>query len=82
MYIEATLLLVPDDFRVGITRNTRYETIISQPNQEMADHRGAAVILVRPRSPGDKLNTEKFSTFKISIMIKWLSHSSHSDTGL
>ena len=60
-----TRLLVPDNLRAGVTKNTRYETVIPRAYREMADHYDTAVVPARPKSPDDKPNAEgsvKFAT--------------------
>ncbi len=60
-----TRLLVPDNLRTGVTKNTRYETVIPRAYREMADHYETAIVPARPKSPDDKPNAEgsvKFAT--------------------
>lgn len=60
-----TRLLVPDNLRAGVTRNTRYETVIPRPYHEMAEHYDTAIVPARVRKPDDKPNAEgsvKFAT--------------------
>jgi hypothetical protein len=51
-------LLTPDNLRVGITSNTRSETVINKTYQEMAEHYGTAVLPARVYSPNDKPGVE------------------------
>ena len=48
----------PDNLRVGITSNTRSETVINKTYQEMAEHYGTAVLPARKYSPNDKPSVE------------------------
>lgn len=58
-------LLVPDNLKTGVTRNTRYETKIPRAYREMSDHYGIAIVPARIEHPQDKPNAEgsvKFAT--------------------
>lgn len=60
-----TRLLVPDNLKTGITRNTRYETAIPRAYKEMAEHYNTAIVPARVKHPDDKPNAEgsvKFAT--------------------
>ena len=60
-----TRLLTPDNLRTGVTKNTRYETIIPRAYREMSDHYGTAIVPARTYHPDDKPNAEgsvKFAT--------------------
>lgn len=60
-----TRLLTPDNLKAGITRNTRYETVIPRAYREMADHYNTAIVPARVKHPDDKPNAEgsvKFAT--------------------
>ena len=57
-YGGVTRLLTPDNLRVGITSNTRSETVINKTYQEMAEHYGTAVLPARIYSPQDKPRVE------------------------
>lgn len=61
----STRLLIPDNLRAGVTKNTRYETIIPRAYHEMAEHYGTAIVPARVKAPDDKPNAEgsvKFAT--------------------
>jgi transposase len=51
-------LLTPDNLRVGITSNTRSETVVNKTYQELAEHYGTAVLPARNYSPNDKPRVE------------------------
>lgn len=53
-----TRLLVPDNLRTGVTKNTRYETVIPRAYREMAQHYSTAIVPARVKSPDDKPNAE------------------------
>ncbi len=58
-------LLIPDNLKTWITRNTRFETIIPRAYKEMADHYNTAIVPARVKHPDDKPNAEgsvKFAT--------------------
>lgn len=54
----ATRILIPDNLKTGVSKNTRYETILNPTYQEMAEHYGTAIIPARPLSPKDKAAVE------------------------
>ena len=51
-------MLVPDNLKTGITKNTRDELVINRSYREMAEHYGTAIIPARPRAPKDKAAVE------------------------
>ena len=53
-----TRLLVPDNLKTGITKNTRYETVLNRSYQEMAEYYGTAIVPDRVRHPQDKSHAE------------------------
>lgn len=60
-----TRLLIPDNLKTGITRNTRYKTSILRAYKEMVEHYNTAIVLARVKHPDDKPNAEgsvKFAT--------------------
>jgi len=54
----ATKMLVPDNLKTGVTKNTNTELILNKTYQEMAEHYGTAVIPTRIRAPKDKATVE------------------------
>jgi transposase len=48
-----TRILVPDNLRTGVIKNTRTELVLNRSYQEMAEYYGTAIIPARPRSPKD-----------------------------
>jgi Transposase and inactivated derivatives len=53
-----TKIVVPDNLKTGIIKNTRTELIVNQNYQEMAEHYGTAIIPARVRKPKDKSTVE------------------------
>lgn len=53
-----TRILVPDNLKTGVIKNTRQETILNSSYQEMAEHYGTAIVPARPRKPKDKPSAE------------------------
>ena len=53
-----TRILVPDNLKTGVIKNTKDETIINRSYREMAEHYGTAIIPARPRTPKDKAFVE------------------------
>ncbi|MGL6200904.1 MAG: IS21 family transposase [Lachnospiraceae bacterium] len=68
-----TRLLIPDNLKTGVTRNTRYETIIPRAYKEMSDHYDTAILPARVEHPDDKPNAEgsvKFATIWILAALR------------
>lgn len=53
-----TRLLIPDNLKTGVTKNTRYDTIINASYQEMAEYYDTAIVPSRVESPNDKSHAE------------------------
>jgi transposase len=53
-----TRILVPDNLKSGVIKNTRDEIILNRSYQEMAEHYGTAIVPTRVRSPRDKATVE------------------------
>ena len=47
-------LLIPDNLKTGVTKNTRYETVLNRSYQEMAEHYDTAIVPARVEHPKDK----------------------------
>ena len=54
----ATKMLVPDNLKTGVIKNSKTELILNKTYQEMAEHYGTAIIPTRVRSPKDKATVE------------------------
>lgn len=53
-----TRLLVPDNLKTGIAKNTRYETVLNRTYQEMAEHYNTAIVPAIVRRPQDQSHAE------------------------
>lgn len=53
-----TRILVPDNLKTGVVKNTRLETVLNKTYQEMAEHYTTAVIPARVKAPKDKPTVE------------------------
>ena len=51
-------LLIPDNLKTGITKNTRLDTIINRSYAELADHYDTAIVPARVEAPKDKSHAE------------------------
>ena len=49
-----TRLLIPDNLKTGVDRNTRYETVLNRSYQELATYYDTAIVPARVRHPKDK----------------------------
>ena len=61
----STRLLIPDNLKTGVTKNTRFETIIPRAYREMADYYDTAIVPARVEHPDAKPSAEgsvKFAT--------------------
>ena len=63
-----TRILVPDNLKTGVVKNTRTETVLNRSYQEMAEHYGTAVIPARVRAPKDKATVEG----TVGIVSTWI----------
>lgn len=60
-----TRLLIPDNLKTGVVKNTRYDTILNKSYQEMAEYYETAIVPARVLHPKDKSlaeGTVKFAT--------------------
>ena len=53
-----TRILVPDNLKTGVIKNTRTELILNRSYHEMAEHYVTAIIPARPVMPKDKPNAD------------------------
>lgn len=53
-----TRILVPDNLKAGVIKNTRTELVLNRSYHEMAEYYGTAIIPARPVTPKDKPNAE------------------------
>ena len=63
-----TRILVPDNLKTGVIKNTRDETVINKTYLDLAEHYGTAIIPTRPHSPKDKATVEK----SVSVVSTWI----------
>ena len=49
-----TRLLIPDNLKTGVIKNTRYETVLNRSYQEMAEYYETAIVPCRVKRPQDK----------------------------
>lgn len=54
----ATRLLIPDNFKTGVIKNTRYETVLNRSYQELAEYYDTAIVPARVEHPKDKSHAE------------------------
>ena len=69
-------LLIPDNLKAGVTKNTRLETIINRSYSELADHYGTAIVPTRVESPQDKSHAEG----TVSYASTWILAALRNDT--
>lgn len=53
-----TRILVPDNLKTGVIKNTCTELVLNRSYQELAEHYGTAIIPARVRTPKDKATVE------------------------
>jgi len=53
-----TQIVVPDNLKTGVIKNTRTELIVNKTYQEMAEHYGTAILPARVKKPRDKSTVE------------------------
>jgi transposase len=53
-----TRILVPDNLKTGVVKNTKTELILNKAYQEMSEHYGTAIIPARVKAPKDKATVE------------------------
>ncbi len=62
-------LLIPDNLRSAVKKADRYEPVINDSYQALAEHYGTVIIPARPRKPKDKPKAEN----GVLIVERWLS---------
>ncbi len=53
-----TRLLIPDNLKTGVIKNTRYETVLNRSYEELATHYNTAIVPARVEHPRDKSHAE------------------------
>ncbi len=70
-----TRILVPDNLKTGVLKNTRTEVVLNRTYQELAEHYSTAVLPARVRKPKDKSSVEGavgvISTWIIAALRNW-----------
>jgi hypothetical protein len=65
-------ILVPDNLKTGVIKNTRSEVVLNKSYQALAEHYGTAIIPARVRTPKDKATVEgavgNLSTFILAAI--------------
>ena len=56
-------LLIPDNCKTAVSKNTRYETVLNKSYQELAEHYNVAIVPARVRKPDDKPAAESSVRF-------------------
>ncbi|HIX92506.1 MAG TPA: IS21 family transposase [Firmicutes bacterium] len=54
----ATRLLITDNLKTGVIKNTRYETVLNRSYQELAEYYDTAIVPARVEHPRDKSHAE------------------------
>lgn len=63
-----TRLLIPDNLKTGITKNTRYETVLNRSYQELAEYYSTAIVPARVEHPRDK----SFAEGSVKFASTWI----------
>lgn len=63
-----TCILIPDNLKTGVVKNSRTETVLNKAYQEMAEHYGTAILPARPHSPKDKAFVEG----SVGVVSTWI----------
>lgn len=57
-YGGVTRLLIPDNLKTGVIKNTKYDTVMNVSYQELAEYYDTAIVPSRVESPNDKSHAE------------------------
>ena len=63
-----TRILIPDNLKTGVIKNTRNELKLNRSYHEMAEYYETAIIPARPRAPKDKPSAEG----SVGVMSTWI----------
>jgi len=74
-------IVVPDNWKTGVSRACRYEPDLNQTYAEMARHYGVAIIPARPAKPRDKAKVEQGVLLAERWIIAALRHRTFFDLG-
>lgn len=61
-------ILMPDNLKTGVLKNSRTETVLNKAYLEVAEHYGTAILPARPRSPKDKATVEG----SVGVVSTWI----------
>lgn len=67
---------IPDNLRSAVKKADRYEPVINDSYQALAEHYSTVIIPARPRKPTDKLKAEN----SVLIVERWLLARIHNET--
>jgi transposase len=67
-YEGVTRILVPDNLKAAVTKADRYDPVINESYQDMADHYHTVVIPARPYKPQDKSKVE----LAVKLVQRWI----------
>jgi transcriptional regulator with XRE-family HTH domain len=65
---HVTRVLVPDNLKAAVSKADRYDPVINESYQDMADHYNTVVIPVRPYKPQDKSKVE----LAVKLVQRWI----------
>ncbi len=57
-YGGVSRILIPDNLKVGVTKNSKEEVVLNRLYSDLADHYGTTIIPTRVRKPKDKATVE------------------------
>ena len=57
-YGGVTRLLIPDNLKTGVIKNTKYDTVMNASYQDLAEYYDTAIVPSRVESPNDKSHAE------------------------
>lgn len=58
-----TLLLIPDNLKTGVVKNSRYETVLNRSYKELSEYYNTAIVPTRVEHPKDKAHAENSVNF-------------------
>lgn len=70
---STTRILIPDNLKTGVIKNTRYDTVLNRSYEELAGYYNTAIVPARVRHPKDKSlaeGTVKFVTMWIIAALR------------
>jgi len=64
-----TRLLIPDNLKTGVTKNTKYEVVLNRNYQDLATYYNTAIVPARVEHPKDKSHAENGVKFASTWII-------------